>query len=101
MELLAPDVTCWSDGGGKVTAARRPLYGPDHVARWILGVPAKPQSAGITLRQAVVNGELGILFTLGEMPVAALTYDMSEGAIRNLRLQVNPEKLTGLRPSRE
>ncbi|MFJ9865265.1 RNA polymerase sigma-70 factor [Streptomyces sp. NPDC101165] len=101
MELLAPDVTCWSDGGGKVTAARRPLHGPDHVARWILGVLAKPQSAGVTFRQALVNGELGILFTVGEMPVAALTYDLSEDGIRNLRLQVNPEKLTGLRPSGE
>ncbi|MFH8771242.1 RNA polymerase sigma-70 factor [Streptomyces sp. NPDC017958] len=101
MELLAPDVTCWSDGGGKVTAARRPLHGPDHVARWILGVLAKPQSAGVTFRQAVVNGELGILFTAGEVPVAALTYDLSEDGIRNLRLQVNPEKLTGLRPSGE
>ena len=40
MELLAPDVTGRSDGGGKVTAARRPLFGPDHVARWILGVLA-------------------------------------------------------------
>ncbi|MFF7125940.1 hypothetical protein ACF07Y_18135 [Streptomyces sp. NPDC016566] len=31
------------------------------MARWSLGVLAKPQSAGVTFRQALVNGELGIL----------------------------------------
>ncbi|MFF7970643.1 RNA polymerase sigma-70 factor [Streptomyces sp. NPDC007905] len=96
MELLAPDVTCWSDGGGKVTAARRPLYGPAHVARWILGVLAKRQSAGMTFQRALVNGELGLLFSLGDLPVAVLTYDLAEDRIKNLRLQVNPEKLKGL-----
>ncbi|OIJ69590.1 RNA polymerase sigma-70 factor [Streptomyces mangrovisoli] len=97
MELLAPEVTCWSDGGGKVTAARRPLYGPDHVARWILGVLAKPVSAAVRLSPAGINGELGILFTAGDLPVGALTYDLADGRIRNLRFQVNPDKLAGLR----
>ncbi|MFI9816820.1 RNA polymerase sigma-70 factor [Saccharothrix variisporea] len=97
MELLAPDVTAWSDGGGKVTAALRPLHGPDHVARWFLGVLAKPQSAGIALEPTTINGELGVLFTLGGTPVGALTYDVADGLLQNLRLQVNPDKLTGLR----
>ncbi|MFE1338625.1 RNA polymerase sigma-70 factor [Streptomyces sp. NPDC058733] len=98
MELLAPDVTCWSDGGGKVTAARRPVHGADHVARWILGVLAKPQTRGVVAERALINGELGLLMTLGGTPVAALTYDVSDGRIQNLRLQVNPDKLTGVRP---
>ncbi|MFD0692378.1 hypothetical protein [Actinomadura fibrosa] len=67
MEVLAPDVTLWSDGGGKVTAARRPLHGPDQVARWMLGVMAKPQSADITLRPAPTNGETGVLLSIGEL----------------------------------
>ncbi|MFF9095465.1 RNA polymerase sigma-70 factor [Streptomyces sp. NPDC014776] len=98
MELLAPDVTCWSDGGGKVTAARRPVHGADHVARWILGVLAKPQTRGVVAERALINGELGLLMTLGGTPVGALTYDVSDGRIQNLRLQVNPDKLTGVRP---
>ncbi|MEU6424511.1 RNA polymerase sigma-70 factor [Microbispora sp. NPDC046973] len=98
MRLLAPDVTVWSDGGGKVSAARRPLHGPDHVARWFLGVLAKPVSAGVALRPATINGELGILVTVGDQPVGALTYDLVENRIQNLRLQINPDKLTGLRP---
>jgi hypothetical protein len=29
MELLAPDVTLWTDGGGKVRHAMRPIVGVD------------------------------------------------------------------------
>lgn len=98
MELLAPQVTCWSDGGGKITAALRPLHGPDHVARWILGVLAKPASAGTVLVPATINGELGVLFTIEGTPVGALTYDMTGGRLHNVRLQVNPDKLKGVHP---
>ncbi|MGW4246386.1 RNA polymerase sigma-70 factor [Nocardia sp. NPDC004722] len=96
MEILAPEVTLWNDGGGKVTAARRPLYGPDHVARWLLGAMAKPVSANIRLESAWINGELGIVAVLGEYRVGALTYDIRDGHIENIRFQVNPDKLAGL-----
>ncbi|MFE7745759.1 RNA polymerase sigma-70 factor [Nocardia sp. NPDC057455] len=96
MGLLAPDVTSWSDGGGVVTAARRPLYGPDHVARWILGVLAKPIVAGFVLEPAHINGELGALALIDGNPVAVFTYDIADGRIQNLRFQVNPYKLKGL-----
>lgn len=96
MELLAPDVTLWNDGGGKVTAARRPLYGPDHVARWMLGVMAKPVSAGVRMTPVTINGELGLLVVAGEMPIGAITYDILDGCVLNIRFQVNPGKLLGL-----
>ncbi|MET7772770.1 RNA polymerase sigma-70 factor [Nocardia sp. NPDC005366] len=96
MSLLAPDATLWSDGGGVVSAARRPLYGKDHIARWTLGVLAKPVSAGVTFRLATINGELGALAVIDGNPVAVFTYDLLDGHIQNLRIQVNPYKLTGL-----
>ncbi|MFE9582992.1 RNA polymerase sigma-70 factor [Nocardia sp. NPDC006044] len=96
MDLLAPDVTLWNDGGGVVTAARRPLHGPDHVARWLLGVFAKPVSAGVELESAYLNGELGTLACQGGNPGGAFTYDIADGRIKNLRFQVNPNKLKGL-----
>ncbi|MGW4636677.1 RNA polymerase sigma-70 factor [Nocardia sp. NPDC004415] len=96
MDLLAPEVTCWSDGGGVVTAARRPMHGPDHVARWILGVLAKPASAGVELTAADINGERGALACFAGNPGAAFTYDLVDGLIHNLRFQVNPGKLGGL-----
>ncbi|MEU8620634.1 RNA polymerase sigma-70 factor [Streptomyces sp. NPDC048623] len=98
MELLAPDVTAWSDGGGKVTAARRPLYGIDHVARWLVGFLAKPDLAGLSLEPAVINGELGVLATLGGHTIGALTFDIADDRLHHLRFQVNPDKLGGLTP---
>ncbi|MFF9063739.1 RNA polymerase sigma-70 factor [Streptomyces sp. NPDC014891] len=98
MEMLAPDVTAWSDGGGKVTAARRPLNGTDNVARWILGFLAKPELAALTMEPVVINGELGILAALDGYTVGALTFDLVDDRIQNLRFQVNPEKLGGLTP---
>ncbi|MEV2256104.1 RNA polymerase sigma-70 factor [Streptomyces sp. NPDC050147] len=99
MELLAPDVTAWSDGGGKVTAARRPLYGADHVARWFLGVLAKPVMTGVTCEPATINGELGVLFRLGDYIGGCLTYDLADGLLHTMRFQFNPDKLNGLYPS--
>uniref|UniRef100_A0AAU2A1F9 RNA polymerase sigma-70 factor n=1 Tax=Streptomyces sp. NBC_00093 TaxID=2975649 RepID=A0AAU2A1F9_9ACTN len=98
MELLAPEVTAWSDGGGKVTAARRPLHGTDRVARWLMGFLAKPELAALTMEPAVINGELGVLATLDGHTVGALSFDLLDGRIQNLRFQVNPEKLSGLTP---
>ncbi|MFC8528660.1 RNA polymerase sigma factor SigJ [Nocardia sp. NPDC057227] len=98
MAVLAPDVTLWNDGGGRITAARRPLHGPDHVARWLLGVLAKPMLTGIEFGTAVVNGELSVIGRLGPFPVGVLTYDLRDGLIVNLRFQVNPEKLRGVDP---
>ena len=59
MELLAPDVVCWTDGGGKVAAARRPLAGADHVARWLLGILARPDTQGVHVEVTEINGGAG------------------------------------------
>jgi RNA polymerase sigma-70 factor (TIGR02957 family) len=96
MELLAPDVIAWSDGGGKVTAARRPLVGADHVARWVMGVVRKPSTQGVQLEIAEINGEPGLLARAGDQPVGAITFDLTDGRITALRFVVNPEKLSGL-----
>ncbi|MBB4983877.1 hypothetical protein GGE06_004823 [Streptomyces sp. SFB5A] len=97
-ELLAPDVVAWSDGGGKVTAARRPLHGVDHVARWLLGFLAKPEPAALTMEPAVINGELGVLAAIDGHTVGALSFDIADGRVHRLRFQVNPDKLGGLTP---
>jgi len=46
--LLAGDVDMWSDGGGKVSAARRPLVGRDEVLNFLIGVQRTAQNAGLT-----------------------------------------------------
>ena len=41
LAALAPDVVLIADGGGKVTAARRPIVGADKVARFLVAVAAR------------------------------------------------------------
>ena len=96
MELLAPDVTAWTDGGGKVQAALRPLHGPDHVARWLIGVLGR-QTEEIQVRFADVNGQPGIVMMLGGRPDAVGVVDVEDGRITALRLVRNPDKMHGLR----
>ncbi len=95
MELLAPDVTAWTDGGGKVQAALRPLHGADKVARWILGVLARPVEA-MDVRFVDVNGQPGLLITSAGVPDGVGCLDVVDGKITAVRLIRNPDKLRGI-----
>jgi len=97
MELLAPEVTAWTDGGGKIRAALRPLYGADHVARWILGVVLRHPLPDPAIHPVLVNGEPGLLVTSAGAPdyVAALDLD-HDNRIAAIRLIRNPDKLAHL-----
>lgn len=97
MELLAPDVTAWTDGGGKVRAALRPLHGADKVARWLLGILRRPLP-DIGIRPVLVNGEPGLLVTSGGAVDDVVVVDLNtDGRIAAIRLIRNPDKLRRIR----
>ncbi len=97
MALLAPGVTLWSDGGGKVRAPRRPVHGAEKVARFFAAISGDvpPGSAG---RITEVNGGPAILVHAGDVPITVLTVDLDPDThrIAALHLISNPDKLTGL-----
>ena len=96
MELLAPEVTAWTDGGGKIRAALRPLHGAGNVARWILGVLGR-QLPDPGVRAVLVNGEPGLLITSGGTPDNVVAVDLGhDNRIEAIRLIRNPDKLTHL-----
>jgi RNA polymerase sigma-70 factor (ECF subfamily) len=97
MEILAPEVTVWSDGGGKVTAARRPIHGADNVARWLLGVLAKPNTQGLEMSIAMINGAPALLGSFGGVVAGSLSLDVDNGRVVAVRMTLNPDKLGGLR----
>jgi RNA polymerase sigma-70 factor (ECF subfamily) len=97
MKLLAPDVTMWSDSGGKVTAARRPVVGADRVVRWLFGVLDKPQAQGVEMEITEINGEAALLAVAGNDVVGAVSLEVDGGRVVGMRLMLNPEKLDGLR----
>ncbi|MEY9849417.1 RNA polymerase sigma-70 factor (ECF subfamily) [Streptacidiphilus sp. BW17] len=94
MELLAPDVTVWSDGGGRIRAALRPLHGPDHVVRWTMGVLARYLPGQLGVHPVNVNGKFGVLISADGVTDDVLTVDLDEnGLISEVRLIRNPDKL--------
>jgi RNA polymerase sigma-70 factor, ECF subfamily len=99
MELLAPDVAAWTDGGGKVRAALRPLHGAEHVARWILGV-LRRFPPGLGARPVLVNGQPGLLITSAGVPDNVVVIDPGpDDRIDAIRLVRNPDKLAHLATS--
>lgn len=89
---LADDIILRSDGGGKATAARRPLHGADAVARFMLGIVAKAPPETV-YRLATVNHQPGIIGLLDGQPFSVLTLDIAEGQVRAIAIVVNPDKL--------
>jgi RNA polymerase sigma-70 factor, ECF subfamily len=96
-KLLAEDAVLWSDGGGKVKAARRPITGSEKVARFLVGILSKAD-ARMAIQVAEVNGGPGFLVSYGDRIETVGSLDMSEGQIKGVRLVVNPDKLTRLSP---
>lgn len=95
-ELLSHDITLWSDGGGKVRAARRPIHGQDKVARFVLGI-LKKAPADATTQIVPVNGQAGVLVYDEDGLASLLTLDVGEGAVQGIHIIANPDKLEAIR----
>lgn len=89
---LAEDVLSLADGGGIVTAARKPVHGRERVAHLILGVLEK-FGQGIVPVAVEANGELAMLGVRDGHPVALWTVDIGPEGVRRLLIVMNPEKL--------
>ena len=61
-ELLREDAVAITDGGGRKTAARNPIYGADKIARFFIGLAAKNPGHQLRVEPAVINGAIGALF---------------------------------------
>ena len=97
LNILADDVVMHSDGGGKVHAALKPIYGADKVARGLLGLMRKLPS-NVTSQLALINGQLGVISYLNGIPYAVLAFLLANDHVQEIDLIVNPEKLRGITP---
>jgi RNA polymerase sigma-70 factor (ECF subfamily) len=94
VELLTADATSTADGGGKVSAARRPIKGRDRLARYAAGLFGRslPQLA-LRLDVAEVNGEPAMLAFDGDKLAGVLCFEVEGDRIAALRVMANPDKL--------
>jgi RNA polymerase sigma-70 factor (TIGR02957 family) len=99
-ELLAEDVELHGDGGGKVPALARALYGRVRVARTLRNwLRAGERIAGVQTRRVDVNGQPGALLLDAEGRLfAVMALDIADGRVQGIRSVVNPDKLVHLGP---
>jgi RNA polymerase sigma-70 factor (TIGR02957 family) len=104
LEVLAPDVTLTTDGGGKVRSALRPIQGAAKVARALTGAARRPlQGFAVTelsVEPTEINGEPGALLMGGGRIIAAGTLTVSGGRVAAIQLVTNPEKLDAISAGR-
>ncbi len=93
--ILADDVVLYADGGGKVTAARKPLFGRARVARVLAKLTRKQRRRGPFDTELVkVNRQPGrILRTADGSIWDILSIDVVDARIQTVRIIRNPEKL--------
>ena len=93
LSMLSDDVVVWTDGGGKVRAAMRPVVGPYRSSRFLLNVAKKVHGLP---HATVLNGQPATVFVDGDTVVAALVLDIMDGSIVGVRSVTNPDKLARL-----
>lgn len=95
LELLAPDVTFWSDGGGKQRAAMRPIHGAAKVARLLARSAYYRLFPDMIIHHRSVNGGPAMVASSGGAPLAIAVLDIDEatGRIHAIYAVTNPDKL--------
>jgi len=95
--LLAKDVGMWSDGGGKASAARRPLLGRDHVLNFLIGIHRTAQNMDVrdvSLAIEDVNSEPALVLRIGGHLESLFVFSIDDGEqISAIRVVRNPDKL--------
>jgi RNA polymerase sigma-70 factor, ECF subfamily len=94
--IMAEDVTFWSDGGGQVTAAKRPLQGCQKVARFLVAIRRSRLIPTISPQIVQINDRAGILNTVEGNPQSTFSFEFLGERIQSIFAVVNPEKLKAL-----
>jgi RNA polymerase sigma-70 factor, ECF subfamily len=94
VKLLAADATVYGDGGGKAPAVPAPLVGAERVAKALIGWGRQARRRGLVHRQAVVNGEPGLVFyDLDGRALWVAGLEIADGVVVAVRSILNPDKL--------
>jgi RNA polymerase sigma-70 factor (ECF subfamily) len=91
--LLVDDAVLVSDGGGVVSAARRPVQGADRIARFLIGVATRVP-AGTELVVEEVNGAECLVLRAAGAVTQVLSADVCGDRVTGLQIVSNPAKLS-------
>ncbi|MEO3862749.1 RNA polymerase sigma-70 factor [Acrocarpospora sp. B8E8] len=92
--LLAQDVALHVDGGGKVPAQARPVFGRERVARTLSAGMSALARRGVRIQVAEVNGQPGAMaFDAQDRLVGIMGLNIADGQIQTIHSIANPDKL--------
>lgn len=96
INALDPDVVLTSDGGGEVSAARRPVRGAANVARFLRGIATMLQP-GERTQVITVNGAPGLGVVAGNRLTSVVSLTLTGDRITRVDIIRAPAKLPRLR----
>lgn len=94
--LLAQDVVALCDGGGKASAATRPLFGWERVAKFWIGSFKKQVTEDLRIELTHINGEKGLIARVNGKAISTMIFDIRDGQIQYIWAIRNPDKLQHL-----
>lgn len=92
LELLSENVILYSDGGGKVRAAIRPIYSSPTVLAFLYGI-AKKTSADYYFEIKNVNCQPAILNYMNSKLHSIISLSIKDDKIEEFYITMNPDKL--------
>ncbi|OMC16997.1 RNA polymerase subunit sigma-24 [Mycolicibacter heraklionensis] len=102
LSMLAPDVVWTADGGGKASAARRPIVGADKVARAVIGLLRQgAKMPDVRVEMGVCNSSPAVLLYSADRLEGVFTIEIVDGLITNFYAMRNPDKLAAVAAARE
>lgn len=99
MEVLREDVVYYADGGGKVTAAAKPIYGAMRVKQLLTSLAAK-YLGEYTIMPTEVNGRMGIVIRNQTAILAVMSFEFEGDKIKTIYAILNPDKLRNVEKRR-
>lgn len=91
VSVLDPNVVLRSDGGGLVTAARKPVLGADNVARFLLGLLAKNPDDQVEPLETTDGA--GFAVRRDGVVIGVVNLRVVAGRVADVWIVMNPEKL--------
>jgi RNA polymerase sigma-70 factor (ECF subfamily) len=92
MDVLAPGAVLLSDGGGKATAARKPVIGADNIARFLAGI-AKTPVPDMRVESLSLNGMPALIVYSGDRVDLVGLVESNNEQVTGVYLVRNPDKL--------
>ncbi|WP_232695496.1 RNA polymerase sigma-70 factor [Brevibacillus daliensis] len=95
VQLLTEDAVMYSDGGGRVKAAVRPIVSRKYIAQFIAGLLHKNKEymEAAQIYPVQMNGETGLVIINGSQLVGFLALRITNNQIQEIYLILNPDKL--------